>query len=81
MLTMLTRNWWTFVIQGLAAVVFGVLTLVWPGLSLRVMIALFGAFAVVYGVMAVAASYEAHTRHLRWGHIGFPCIVHVPATA
>src|SRR4051812_18773219 len=67
MLPMLTRNWWTFVIQGVAAVVFGVLTLVWPGLSLVVLLALFGAFAVVHGVMAVAASYEAHTHHLRWG--------------
>ena len=67
MLTMLARNWWTFVIQGSAALVFGVLTLVWPGLSLVVLLALFGAFAVVHGVMALAASYDAHTRHLRWG--------------
>jgi uncharacterized membrane protein HdeD (DUF308 family) len=65
----LTRNWWTLALRGLAAVVFGVLTLAWPGISLRVMIALFGAFALVNGVMAVAASYEAHKRHLHWGSL------------
>jgi uncharacterized membrane protein HdeD (DUF308 family) len=67
MVEMLTRNWWTFAIQGLAALVFGVLTLVWPGLSLVVLLALFGAYAVVHGAMALAASYDAHKRHLRWG--------------
>ncbi len=67
MFDMLTRRWWTFAVQGVAALVFGVLTLVWPGLSLAVLIALFGAVALVRGVMALAASYNAHKRHLRWG--------------
>jgi uncharacterized membrane protein HdeD (DUF308 family) len=67
MFDMLTRNWWTFAIGGLASVIFGVLTLLWPGLSLVVLIALFGAFALVHGVMALVASYQAHERHLRWG--------------
>jgi len=67
MLEMLTRHWWTFVLQGVAALLFGVLTLVWPGLSLVVLIALFGAYAVVHGVMALVASYDAHTHHLHWG--------------
>ena len=40
---------------GLAAIVFGVLVLVWPGISLVAMIALFGAFAFVYGVFVLAA--------------------------
>lgn len=65
----LTRNWWALALRGFAAVVFGVLTLVWPGLSLVVMIALFGAFAVVNGVMAIVASFEAHDSHLRWGSL------------
>jgi len=67
MFEMPIRHWWTFAIQGLAALTFGVLTLVWPGLSLIVLIALFGAVAVVRGVMALAAAYDAHARHLRWG--------------
>jgi uncharacterized membrane protein HdeD (DUF308 family) len=69
MYDMLTRNWWTLAVRGLAAIVFGVLTLAWPGLSLRVLIALFGAFALVSGVMTIVASYQAHERHLRWGSL------------
>jgi uncharacterized membrane protein HdeD (DUF308 family) len=39
---------------GVAAVVFGVIVLVWPGISLAALTALFGAFAFVYGTLAVA---------------------------
>src|SRR5579883_110697 len=69
MFDMLTRNWWTYAIQGLTAVVFGVLTLVWPSIGLTVMIALFGAFAMVTGAMHVAASFDAAKQRLHWGSL------------
>lgn len=40
--------------SGVAAIVFGVIVLVWPGISLFALVALFGAFAFVYGALAVA---------------------------
>lgn len=39
---------------GVAAIVFGVTVLVWPGISLVALTSLFGAFALVYGTLAVA---------------------------
>ncbi len=69
MLNMLTSKWWTFAVQGVAALVFGILTMIWPGTSLRVMIALFGAFAVVTGVLLVAASFDAAKQRLHWGSL------------
>lgn len=39
---------------GVAAIVFGVIVLVWPSISLVALTALFGAFAFVYGTLAVA---------------------------
>jgi uncharacterized membrane protein HdeD (DUF308 family) len=45
-----------FLFRGLAAVLFGVLTLVWPKLSLTALVFLFGVFAVVSGITAVAAA-------------------------
>ncbi len=40
---------------GVSAIVFGVVVLVWPGLSLVALTYLFGAFAFVYGTLAVAS--------------------------
>jgi uncharacterized membrane protein HdeD (DUF308 family) len=65
----MTRNWWAFALQGLAFLAFGVLTLIWPGSSLRVMIALFGAFALVNGVMLMIASFDAAKQRLHWGSL------------
>lgn len=69
MLERMTRTWWAFAIQGLAAIVFGVLTLIWPGISLRVMIALFGAFALVTGIMLIVASFDAVKQRMHWGSL------------
>jgi uncharacterized membrane protein HdeD (DUF308 family) len=48
---------------GVAAIVFGVIALVWPRISLVALTALFGAFALVYGAVAVASGLNllAHT--------------------
>jgi uncharacterized membrane protein HdeD (DUF308 family) len=54
----LTRRSRFLTLGGLAAIVFGVVVLVWPGISLVAMIALFGAFAVVYGLLGLAAGLD-----------------------
>ena len=47
MLDGLARNWWLILLRGVcAAVIFGLLTLIWPGLSLFTLIILYGALDV-----------------------------------
>ena len=70
---MLARNWWLFLLRGLAAFAFGVLSLIWPGLSLVTLVLLFGAFALVDGVSALAAAVLGRGRaELKWWlvHVG-----------
>jgi uncharacterized membrane protein HdeD (DUF308 family) len=49
-------NWKTIGLQGLIAVLFGMVTLVWPGLTIGAFVLLFGAYAIVDGVFALAAA-------------------------
>jgi len=50
MLDLFARNWWLIAIRGIAALAFGILAIVWPGPTLVVLVALFGAYALVDGL-------------------------------
>lgn len=49
----LARNSRLLALSGLVAIAFGVVVLVWPGISAIALVALFGAFALVYGLLAL----------------------------
>ncbi|HEY0322510.1 MAG TPA: HdeD family acid-resistance protein [Pyrinomonadaceae bacterium] len=61
-----TRNWWALVLRGLAAIIFGLLTFVWPHISLVALVFLFGAYALVDGAFAIVAGIRAPKEYKRW---------------
>jgi uncharacterized membrane protein HdeD (DUF308 family) len=63
MLHALTANWWALALRGLAAVLFGLLTLFLPGITLVTLVLLFGAYALVDGVFNVVAFFRAASHH------------------
>src|SRR5262249_31818206 len=66
MLHALCRNWWLILLRGVAAIVFGLLTFVWPGVTLLTLVILYGAFATVDGVLAIAAAVMGGQPAPRW---------------
>jgi uncharacterized membrane protein HdeD (DUF308 family) len=48
--------WWPPVIRGVIAIVFGVLAVVWPQITLLALVILFGLYAVVDGIIAIAGA-------------------------
>jgi uncharacterized membrane protein HdeD (DUF308 family) len=64
MLHALAKCWWLLLLRGIAAIVFGVLAFVWPGLTLVTLVLLYGAFAIVDGVIALAAAFSGLAKPL-----------------
>ncbi len=55
-----TRNRWAWALRGAAAIIFGLLTFIWPGISLLILVTLFGAYALVDGIFAIVAAFSRH---------------------
>lgn len=63
----LKRNWWVPVIRGVAAIVFGVIAFVYPGLTVAVLVLLFGAWVLVDGIFRVVGAIGHRNSDKDWG--------------
>jgi uncharacterized membrane protein HdeD (DUF308 family) len=56
MLETMTRYWWAVTLRGAAALIFGLVALFWPEITLFALVIVFGAYALVDGVVALGAA-------------------------
>ncbi len=66
MLVVFTSSWWALVLRGLAAIGFGLLAFLWPHITLTALVFLWGAYALVDGVLAIGAGVKSHGENKRW---------------
>jgi uncharacterized membrane protein HdeD (DUF308 family) len=59
------RVWWAIVLRGVVGVLFGVMTFVWPGITLSVLLIYFAIYALFDGVLALVAAFRAPRGHLK----------------
>jgi uncharacterized membrane protein HdeD (DUF308 family) len=60
------HHWWLFLLRGIAALVFGVLTLWWPGATLILLTAFIAAYALVDGIVAIMSAVRLRPGFDRW---------------
>jgi uncharacterized membrane protein HdeD (DUF308 family) len=53
---LLANSWWILALRGALALLFGILALLWPGVTLIFLVALFAAYAIVSGAVALAGA-------------------------
>ena len=61
-LTSLVRNWWMMAIRGVLAIAFGVSIVVWPSVTLSIVVLLFSVYAILDGAWTISAGTRTSTR-------------------
>jgi uncharacterized membrane protein HdeD (DUF308 family) len=59
-------SWWSWLLRGIAAVVFGVLAILWPGITFLAFVAMFAAYALIDGVLHLTSAFRAQRGQPRW---------------
>jgi uncharacterized membrane protein HdeD (DUF308 family) len=78
---LLARNWWSLVIRGIVGILLGILAFVWPGVTLAVLVTLFGMYALIDGVVSIVGAVRAAGARERWGALLLEGIVGLLAAA
>jgi len=66
MLTIIRRDWWIYVLRGVLAIAFGLLAIIWPGLTIGVLVVLFGIYVIFEGFLALSAAFRHRQRPIWW---------------
>ena len=57
---------WSVILRGIVAILFGLVILAWPAITLHALILVFGIFAIAAGVFAILSGLRAEERRRRW---------------
>jgi uncharacterized membrane protein HdeD (DUF308 family) len=66
MLRTITHYWWAILLRGIVAILFGIAALIWPGLTIEVLVLMFGAYALLDGIFAVIVGIQQYGETKRW---------------
>ena len=64
--TQVTKMRWVLGLHGLASVVFGVMILAWPGISVYALTILFGAYTLTTGILEFGTAFTAQGKERAW---------------
>jgi uncharacterized membrane protein HdeD (DUF308 family) len=62
----LGRSWWMLALRGAVSLLFGIVALMLPGLTLLWLVALFAAYALISGVVSISAALKNRTSDRKW---------------
>ncbi len=65
-----TEARWSLGIGGILSILFGLILWAWPGMSLHILILVFGIFAIAAGVFLILSGIHSEDTRARWLRIG-----------
>jgi uncharacterized membrane protein HdeD (DUF308 family) len=63
---LLKKSWWMLALRGVAAILFGILALIWPNLTLLVLVAFFAAYAFITAGASIYAAVQNRKTDKGW---------------
>jgi len=75
----LGRYWWILALRGIIAIIFGILAFVLPGMTLLTLVFLFGIYALINGILALAHALSAPKGYPRFGAMIFTGLISIAA--
>lgn len=75
----LAARWWSPVIRGIAAILFGIFAIAMPGRSLAALVILWGVYAIADGGFNIALAFVRGRAGASWGWFGFEGLVSIAA--
>jgi uncharacterized membrane protein HdeD (DUF308 family) len=78
---LLAQNWWAFALRGVLGIIFGLIAIFYPGVTMLSLVLVFSAYALVDGIFAIVAAVRAMRQHERWGYLLLEGIVSIMAAA
>jgi uncharacterized membrane protein HdeD (DUF308 family) len=71
--------WWSLVIRGVLAILFGLVAFFYTGQTITALIYVFGAFALLSGIVTLVAAVRAGEAHRHWGWLAASGLIGVAA--
>ncbi|MGH6875714.1 MAG: HdeD family acid-resistance protein [Aestuariivirgaceae bacterium] len=63
----LQENWWVIALRGILGIIFGLIALFFPGVTILSLVLLFSAYMLVDGAFSIAGALRPGRRNDRWG--------------
>jgi len=63
---LLTDKWWMFVVRGLLAITFGIIAFAQPHIALAALVAVFGVYAFIDGIVSLGGFFALAGAKGRW---------------
>ena len=67
MISVLAENWWAIGIRGVLGILFGLIALFLPGVTMLSLVLVFAAYVFVDGVFGIVSAVRAARQGERWG--------------
>lgn len=67
----LAQNWWAIALRGIFGIVFGLIALFLPGVTMLSLVLVFAAYMLVDGILAIVSAVRAIRKNERWGLLAF----------